>query len=420
MRVLWLSHLVPYPPTAGVMMRSFHLLKALAMRSEVHFATLVQPSLLIGGGVDLQAALDEAESRLREFCASVTIVRDSGFEASSLRYRALARSLLLGKSFTAEWARSVAFRHAVRRLVVQVRPDVVHLDTISLALYQEEAATAPVILNHHNIESQLMLRRARDASGWIERFVCRREARLLYKWERQVCRGVASNLVCSELDGDRLREHVPDATIAVVPNCLPVPHMDTARSQRDPFKVSFVGTMNWRPNAEAARYLVDRIWPLIRERDARYQLHIVGRYPARQLTDAALHDERVFVPGFVESTEEVFLSSGVFACPITDGGGTKLKLIEAMAYRLPIVAHPIACEGLGLVHGKSVIHAQTPDQYTDAVHRIAADPALAASLASAAYELFLRTLSVDAVATQFVREYQRISGGGAVCAGLPA
>lgn len=413
MRVLWLSHLIPYPPTAGVMMRSYYLLKSLAERCDVHFLSLVQPSLLTGGGRDLRATIEEAEADISSFCRTVTIVRDSGFEGGFLQYKALARSLLSGHSFTAEWARSKSYERAVKALVRKVGPDIVHVDTMSLMIYERCVEGTSIVLNHHNIESHLMVRRARDSIGWLQRVICNREARLLREWERNVCGRVESNLVCSDLDGKRLREHVPAAVISVVPNCLPVPPDPRAGISRDSYALCFIGTMNWRPNAEAARFLVQEIWPLLRGRDGRYRLNIVGRHPEKRLLDAAKIDDRLIVHGFVDSTEEMFRTSGIFVCPITDGGGTKLKLIEAMAFELPIVAHPISCEGLGLVNGETVLLAQTPQEFADAVHRLTMDTHLAESLGARAKRHFLSELSVDAVSDEMFSEYLRVVGASA-------
>ena len=408
MRVLWLSHLVPFPPTAGVMMRSYYLLRAIAERMEVHFITLVQPALLDGHSEGLDATIAEAETHLGALCSSVRFIRDRSFEGRFRNHRALLKSLVSGKPFTAEWADSSAFRAAVKTAVATLRPDVIHIDTLSLATYENEIHEAPVVLNHHNIESHLMSRRAEETQNWLERLVCTREAGMLRRWERDFCARVACNLVCSELDRDRLRSHVLGAVAAIVPNCLPIPSNDEG-PLRDRFRITFIGTMNWRPNAEAARYLVERVWPLISQRDPRFTLHIVGRYPAETLIEAARRDERLSVPGFVESTRAAFLSSGVFICPITDGGGTKLKLVEAMAFRVPIVAHPIACEGLGLIHGESVLHAKTPEEFADATYRIANDERLANGLALAAHDIFRRTLSVPAVSHGLVDLFHSIA-----------
>jgi polysaccharide biosynthesis protein PslH len=420
MRIVWLSHLLPYPPTAGVMMRSYYLLKALASHSEVHFVSLVQPRLLQGSGESLAAAVSVAENELASFCASVTVVRDPGFEGEQLKYKALFRSLLSGRSFSEEWARSNAYRRSVRSIVSRVCPDIVHIDTISLAQYCGEVGDYLSVLNHHNIESHLMKRRAKESHRWVERVIFSREARLLERWEGAVCDKLACNVVCSDLDGERLREHVPGAEVAVVPNCLPVPSDPSVVIERDPFALCFIGTMSWRPNAEAARYLVDKVWPRIRESDPRYRLHILGRDPDSALRQSAVGDNRMEVHGFVPSTEEMFRSAGVFVCPITDGGGTKLKLIEAMAYALPIVAHPVACEGLGLVDGESVLYAREPEEFVDAVQRLAMNRELAQSMASRAHEHFVANLSVDAVAGAMIREYSKIYEKKVLCAASQA
>lgn len=382
MRVLWLSHLVPYPPKGGVLQRSFNLLREAAGRHEVHLLCLTQAALLPTAG-----ERREAERRMGELCASVES-HPLPADRSRLHWAWISGTgLLRSTPYDVNWLRSRAFRAGLRRLAGSVRFDLVHADTIGLWPYARELGDVPVVLNHHNVESRMMGRRARRSAHPLLAPLLGWEARKMEALERRACPAASINVVVSELDGRRLREVAPGSRVRVVENGVDLRYFrPSGRENRERSGLVFAGGMSWYPNREAMLYFVREIWPaLLADRTDR-RAAIVGRDPPPEVRRAAA-DERLKVPGFVDDVRPWLEGAAIYVCPIRDGGGTRLKVLDALAMEVPLVATRLAVEGLGLEEGRHYLEAESPEDYVGQIARLEAEPALRERLSREGREL---------------------------------
>jgi len=380
MKILWLSHFIPYPPKGGNLQRTYHLLREASARHDVHLVALNQARRL-----DMsETSVATATEALSRFCRSVTVFPMPSQATRASRWWTILAAGATSEPYDVRWLRSDAFATHVRGLAFREPFDLVHLDTIGLAPYASELPPIPVVLNHHNVESDMLAQRATVEQGWLQRAYFRREARKLEDYERAVCPGCAMNLVVSSLDATRLTNVVGGCATAVVENGTdtdyfvpkrPLGHGDGA--------IIFSGRMNWYPNLAAARQLVREIWPaLVRERPER-RLMIVGAGSTADLHSAAASDPRITVTGFVDDIRPWLDDASIYVCPIQDGGGTRLKVVDALAMAKPLVATKFAVEGLGLVEDRHFLRAETPDQFVARVRQLEDDPTLRADLARA-------------------------------------
>ncbi|MBE0591726.1 MAG: glycosyltransferase, partial [Gemmatimonadales bacterium] len=247
--LLWISHLVPYPPVSGVAQRSFHLLRAAARFAEVHFRGLSQRAHHPDPG-----SLDRATEALSELCTTVEVLPIPA-ERSRLSKAALALTTpVLATPYYARWLASPDLAEAVSQCVREHRPDLIHVDTVGLMPYALRSLPTPAVLNHHNIESQLLERRAGVERSPGRRAYYWREARKLLRYERRVCRQVNGNIVVSDLDAERLRERVGDVPTAVVANGVDVEFfVPRAPLGHGDGGMIFVGGLDWYPNRDAVR-----------------------------------------------------------------------------------------------------------------------------------------------------------------------
>jgi glycosyltransferase involved in cell wall biosynthesis len=308
--------------------------------------------------------------------------------------------------YDVNWLENRALRAALAELAVSERFDLVHVDTLGLIPYAAPFAGVPVVLNHHNIESQMMRRRADKEPVHWKRVYFRREAEKLERLERAVCPEVAMNLVVSALDAARLRGMVGTGRVRVVDNGVDVGYFAPGEGggARDGGLV-FAGGMNWYPNREAVLFFLREIWPaLSTERPAR-RVTIVGQDPPGELV-AATRDPRISAPGYVQDVRPYLDAASIYICPIRDGGGTRLKILDALAMAKPLVATALAVEGLELEEEVHYLRAEEPADYVRQIRRLEGDGALRARLARAGRELVERRYAWEVIGRELELAYQ--------------
>jgi len=308
--------------------------------------------------------------------------------------------------YDVNWLRHPAMRGYLGRMVTTADFDVVHVDTLGLMPYASVLSPLPIVLNHHNIESHMMRRRAAQERQWLQRIYFRRDAQKLERCERTECRRAAVNVVVSALDAERLRAVVGDGEVAVVENGVDLEYFrPSPPGGQKQDGLIFVGTMNWYPNREAIRYFLKEIWPLLLADNPRRRLFVIGRDPPGDVL-AAARDAAVHVPGYVEDVRPYLAAAAIYVCPIRDGGGTRLKVLDALAMAKPLVATALAVEGLNLVDEEHYLRAETPVDTVRQIRRLERDPDLSRRLAWSGRRLVERHYSWDAIGTRLNQTYQ--------------
>lgn len=387
-RILWLSHLLPYPPKGGALQRSFHLLRGAAKFGDVDIVSFRQAAL----HPDARAVAAATEA-LSEY-ATVRAVFDLTTDRNVLLKGWLQLSSTLTRApFTIRWNTQRELRWFLEANGVDY--DLVHFDTIGMFQYRRFFPNATWVLNHHNIESDMMARRARR-SGLALRPYLKWEAHRLRAWERRYGSEADAHLVVSELDRDRLHSIIPTANVAVVENPTDCDYFRPSEISRTQGSVTFVGRIDAYANAEAVRWIRDEIWPLIRRVSERCTLSIVGRSPPRDIQHWGRVDG-IEVTGFVDDVRPWMNRAQVYLCPIRDGGGTRLKVLDAMAMQLALVCHPMACEGIDVRHEEHLLLAETAEEFAEACLRLLDDPDLRERLGRRARELVEERYSLPIV-----------------------
>lgn len=405
-KVLWLSHVLPWPAKGGLQQRSFHLMRAVALRHSLRLVAFTQRAHQRD-----QESLASAIEEMGRFCARVEVCSLPQDSAWLGQAGLAAKSLLPGPPFTIRWAMSRRFAASVEKATQEFDPDIVHFDTVSLAPYLSQVPGRRAVLNHHNIESHMLQRRAAEESNKLRAAYFLQEAWRLARYEKRVAERFQLHLVCSQLDALRLAETVGAVSTRVVPNGVDLdyfqPAMPIQRSQEP--GLIFVGGLGWYPNAAAMRYFLRSIWPLLKAARPDLQLTVVGRDPPDDLIKMTKQDGRVHFPGFVDDIRPLVHSSSVYVCPIRDGGGTKLKMLDAMAMGCAIVADPVAAEGLGIKNGIQCILAPGPRDFADAVLKLLDSERMRAELGARARKHVEDRFSFDSIGASLADTYQELS-----------
>lgn len=400
LKILWISHLVPYPPKGGVLMRSYHLVNELARYHDVDVFALNQKRLLGAYFPDLATGLAAARQHLGTFLRRFEIGDIPSESQRWGRYLRALTSLVRSTPYSINWLESVAARRQIDKWLADGDYDAVHFDTISLAVYRHRGIHCPTVMDHHNIESHMMFRRASQEPHPLKRWYYGQEARRLLAFEKKNLRRFNAHIVCSEDDKQRLLEIDPSLHVTVVPNGIALQPNPKPRQPVQPPRLLFIGGLDWYPNQDAIHFFIDSLWENIKAAIPGVEMHIVGKNPSERIKQTAARDPQFKVHGYVDDISDFYAQALAYVCPIRDGGGTKLKVLDALAHRLPIVAHPLACEGIEVVEGDEVLLAETGAQFAAQILRLT-DPALNRAMGEKGGDLIYRKYNFHAIGVAF-------------------
>ena len=404
MRILWFSHFVPYPPKGGVFQRGYNLLTQIGVGHEIHLLALRHKQ-----GTHPPEELARAQEALLACCAEVKIVDISAATRPAAMLRRAAGSLLTGEPLTVSIFRSEAVRAALRAQIAATPFDVVHLDTISLAQYLDDIGPIPAVLTHLGPESFMIRRRMRFESSLPKRTFFAAEWRMLERYERRMCRAVASNIVMSEFDQAIMADIAPAARFAVVPNGVDVAYFQPGPIP-DTRTLVFAGRLDQYATRDAILDFLRRTWPLVRADHPDAVLTILGLNPPEALQRAAVQDPSVRLLGFVPDVRPYFREASISVCPIRDGGGTRLKVLDAMAMGMPIVSTTVGCEGIDLTPEEHLLIADTPAAFARQIDRLFRDRALRERLGRSARVRAEEQYAWPRLADALVAEYAVAAG----------
>ena len=356
---------LPLPADFGGALRTFHLVRELARRDEV---TLLCPAR----SDELPRAIE-----LGTICNVTTVPATwTPRHPASLGKRLLQfRSIGSRQSFLEKSTWSTQLQRVLDRLFLTTQVDLVHYESTRMALFRPPTAT-PTVIDAHDIEMTLLTRVAHAASGDIERALKLAEARKVSWLERRLWAG--SDLAIATSDRDAAAIEASTGQIArVVPNGVDVASFSRPSDWARRHDIVFTGVMRHQPNSDAARWYLDEIHPLVQRTAPDVRVVFAGADPPSWLLDRATND--VVVTGRVADIRPWIWSAAVAIVPLRSGGGTRLKIFEALAAGTPLVSTTIGAEGINGI-ADAILCADDPAAFARAVGAILSDETLATRL----------------------------------------
>jgi polysaccharide biosynthesis protein PslH len=373
MRILFLATWFPYPPDNGSKLRVYHLLRSLG---QAHAVTL------------LSFAFDTAQSAapngLADWCREIQVVALNPFAIN--RENAL-RTFLSSRPVA---SRPIpAMRSAVDTALHANAFDAVIASTEMTADYALQAPPSVVkILEEHNAMTRWMHERYASATGPVQRARCWASWQKRRRYEARAYRRFDLVTMVSEADRAATLAAVgaQGPRVEVVPNGVDCRRNRPGLAQPRPLVLVFNGALTYSANYDAMRWFLAAVYPRVRAALPGVTLTITGSTAGVDLAGLAL-DGSVRLTGFVEDVRLPVAEASVCVTPIRQGGGTRLKILEAMALGTPVVATQKAAEGLAVVDGKHLLLADDPQRFADQTVTLLRDAALRARLAANARRL---------------------------------
>ena len=365
---------LPYPPNSGKRIRTLNLLLPLAARHRITY--LAYPNADPG-------ETEEAAAFLQSRGIQTVLVRRALPGKSGLGfYGRLAWNLVSPLPYSVQVHGSRALQRAIAVHAARNRVDLWQCEWTPYAHSLAGAVAGPWIVMAHNVESLIWQRYWETESNPLKRWYIRRQWEKFKKFERTIFAQASRAVFVSEADAARAREQFAARRAGVVDNGVDVGHYQAAGQPRDRQQILFLGSLDWRPNLDAVQSLLDRIFPRVRECLPGARLVIVGRKPPRWLVDRAARTPGVELHADVADVRPFLWQCGVMAVPLRLGGGSRLKILEALAAECPVVSTKVGAEGLCIEPGKHFLQVDALADMAAALTGCLGDPRASGQMAS--------------------------------------
>jgi sugar transferase (PEP-CTERM/EpsH1 system associated) len=364
MRILWLNANLLAPLDKGGKLRTWYLMRQLAAHHEITYLSFADPH-----------ERPEHLDAMHDVCARLEVVPRRDAPKWSLRFFAGAAVRLLDpRPYAVAKYRSRAYAAKVRALLAAHPFDLVVCDFLVPAVNMPRRMPCPTVLFTHNVEAEIWRRHAETRTGFAA-WLFRMQWKRMLRFERQAVRRFDLVLAVSEADSEtleRLYGAPPHAPAAVIPTGVDTSYFTPSTTIERPNHLVFTGSMNWLPNEDGILFFCREILPRIRAILPGVTLEIIGRDPGPAIRALAM-DRGIEVTGRVADVRPHVASGAVYIVPLRIGGGTRLKIFEAMAMGKAIVSTTIGAEGLPLTPGRDLLVGDDPQTFADAVVRLLRD-----------------------------------------------
>jgi polysaccharide biosynthesis protein PslH len=363
MKILWVKTGKLVPVDTGGKIRSYNILRKLQERHDV---TLLS---YYGGRRD-EAYEREVKEHVWGAQVMFTGTRDATPRERNLLY---LRRLPMRAPFGVTKFLSRDVQQLLAHWLNEDRFDVAVCDFLGSTLNFPRECATPVALFQHNVESILWGRHAEHEANLIKNVAFKIEAAKMRRYERAAVGRFDHVIAVSEFDREQMQAMTDSARISVVPTGVDLDQYAAAAdaSATEPI-VMFLGSMDWEANIDGVLYFCRDIWPQVKQAVPNARFRIVGRSPDARIQQLASAD--IEVTGRVESVIEHLREAAVFVVPLRIGGGTRLKIYEAMAMRKATVATTVGAEGLDVNHGRDILLADEPQAFAENVIELLRDP----------------------------------------------
>ena len=397
MRILWVKMGGLWPSTTGGRVRSLQTISELSRRHRVTVVTTHGP------GDDPEGLARHLSHCQRVISLPYTVPK----RGSAAFPAAVARSWFSPYPVDLWKWQVPAVRDQVNALIADGSVDVCIADFLFAAANVPFGGPTPVVLFEHNVEYLIWQRLAALESNPVRRALFELEWRKLRAREADACRQASLTIAVSEEDRRRLQEIAPGIRATAIPTGVDTNYFRPDDAAERPSQLVFSGSMDWHPNEDAVLYFVEAILPRIRAEVPDLAFTVVGRNPTSRLREIA---ERagVVVTGTVKDVRPSMAAASVYVVPLRAGGGTRLKIFEALAMGKAVVSTTVGAEGLALQPGRHFVQADDPAGFADSVVTLLRDAERRQRLGRAGRSLVETLYSWTTVARQFEEQCQEV------------
>jgi len=402
MKVLWVNSNFLHPTTKGGQIRTLEMLRHLHRWHEIHYVAIANP------------ALPEGPARAHEYATrSYPFPYRIPEKTSPAFWGQLAQGLFSGTPVAVSRFHPPGMRAFLEDLIRKERFECAVVDHLAPTSYFPDLPHA--IFFQHNVETVIWRRHVEHASDPLRRWYFSLQAARMFEYERRVSLAAGHIVAVSRTDAEQMRRLFGVTRVSEIPTGVNIEYF-LPPVERPPAGADlvFVGSMDWLPNVDGVLYFVREVLPLVRRRRPEATLAVVGRTPPAKVTQLAAGDSLIRVTGTVPDIRPWLWGSAVSIVPLRIGGGTRLKIYEAMAAKIPVVSTSIGAEGLTVNPPVDIRIADTPEDFAAQCLELLEHRQERERLATKAWEMVNARFSWEQVSRCFERvmlEGPRIGDG---------
>jgi len=394
MKILFITPYLASPPQCGAQRRLEGLIRGLGVRHEVWLLSFATPNPI-------------EHSATQAYCRQMFTVQHDVLKPGASRKRMLQlRSLASRYSFEQLLYQDDRLQVRLNQLIRENPFDVVQVEFAQMGSYnlpRYQGRNPVFVLDEHNIEYDIVRRTAHADGGVLRKAYSAANWRKVRNEELAAWRRFDGVALTSKRDEELLLEDVPSARTAVIPNAVDLETFTPNDTPVEPATLLFFGALDYHPNLEGMEYFLDEIMPGIQRRMPQVKLWVVGRNPPS--TILTRQSEFIEFTGYVDDPRTYLDRASVVVVPLRIGGGTRFKIVEAMAKGKPIVSTSIGAEGLDAEHEKHLLLADTPEAFVESVCRLLEQPEFANTLGKAGRQFAEAHFGWEAVVQKLERFY---------------
>lgn len=392
MRILWIKTELLHPVNKGGRIRTYQMLRALKAQHHITYVALHD------GPTD-----DPALTQANEYANTVVRIPHVQPTRSEPKYWTdLVQSLVSSLPFAVWRYKSDELTSWLTKYAKPDSYDVVIVDFLAPAAGVPDSLPLPVVLFEHNVETEIWRRHAETATRFLTRRLFRLQERRMRAFENAWCRRSDLVVAVSDADAMALETNFGAVKPVAVPTGVDTDYfVPQGNTPREAALFVFVGSMDWLPNEEGVQWFCEAVWPEVRRKIPRARFRIVGRSPSPAVRALADDATGVEVTGSVPDVRPHLEAASAMLVPLRIGGGTRLKIFEAMGMECPVISTTIGAEGLPVTNGTHLLIADDVAGTVAACEDIVSNPARASSIAGNAARFVRQHHSWAGVAQAF-------------------
>lgn len=395
MKILFLSTRSPLKAVDGGSVRTSNLFKIIAAKHETTVVAFIK-----------HLSEYDSKDQLSLICNESTLLEIEENHSKFILAVALLKNIFSSKPFIEAKYDKVRMRNRIRSILALHQIDLIHIDGLPLACYFDMFKEYRVVLNSQNVETLILARRVACERNPVSKLFYQIQQKRLEKFEKRAFMLADEVLVCSNNDKALVEQMAPGCSTTVVPNGVDINYFTPVDVTPSLGKLVFVGGMDWFPNLDAVTWFDREILPILREQSSSVMVHVVGR---NEKKISLLHPDNFVFHGFVDDIREHVADAVLFLCPLRVGGGTRLKLLDAMAMGKAIVSTTIGAEGLNVEHQEQMLLADTPEAFSEAILTLLSDQDLRNRLAASAREFVVKNYSWGSIGNILLDAYECVA-----------
>ena len=397
MRILFLTNLLPYPLDNGGKIKTFSTLKALS---------------IMGNSVDLLCFSENSENdsgnvqKLKNICNDVQFIEHKLTTKSNIKYMmAVAFKSLFSKyPFGIYKYESKQMRDVIAKKIKENDYDIIYFDHLQMYKYFNsfDRKNVKFVLDQHNSESEIVYRTYQNSNNFLKKIFLNIEYNKIRKVEKKALSDVDKIYALSENDVESMKHlNVNLKNFSVIPiGVIDNGIINKKEDKNKKLTLMFIGTLTWNPNNQGILWFVRNVIPKLNESGIEYDLYIVGKNPSDELKELCESYNNIFVTGYVNDVDEMYVKSDVMVVPLFVGSGQRVKIIESFSKGIPVISTSIGAEGLDCITDYNVVIADTDIEFVDSLRKMS-DETFRKKIASNARKTFEEKYSLEAYISAF-------------------